>query len=153
MLTRVPIRLRKTCSCGSDDGYYVKVSGQNVAYCVCERAAGYNVPRAETVEVPRVVGSEPGVKPNKRVRIFERDGNACVECGRRSVDGAILNVAHLISLADGHALGISEAELFADENLYTACEICNLGRGRQSVSPQMFLRIVRARQCRAAAEK
>lgn len=58
----------------------------------------------------------------KRLRwqVLERDNHTCQYCGTTPADGA-LHVDHIIPVADG---GKTEAD-----NLITACEPCNTGKG------------------------
>jgi 5-methylcytosine-specific restriction endonuclease McrA len=90
----------------------------------CGRYAGYNAPRTETGRPRRSLRSRPQLSPSQRSRILERDNSTCLKCGG---DGP-LNVAHWISVQDGKAVGLSEAELFDDENLLVLCAECNVGR-------------------------
>ena len=57
-----------------------------------------------------------------RFSILQRDGFRCRYCGRSgSTPGVVLHVDHIVPRAAG---GTSTAE-----NLATACEECNLGKG------------------------
>lgn len=68
---------------------------------------------------------------SKRVRfeIFKRDGFKCMYCGAHPPE-AMLHVDHVIALAAG---GRDD-----EDNLITACEACNLGKGARdlNVAPQ-----------------
>lgn len=64
------------------------------------------------------------ISPRQRFQVFSRDEYRCVYCGATGKE-APLHVDHKISLADG---GTSEFD-----NLVTACERCNLGKGAKSV--------------------
>jgi 5-methylcytosine-specific restriction endonuclease McrA len=61
-----------------------------------------------------------------RFRILARDGFRCRYCGRQgSTPGVVLHVDHVVPLAVG---GTSR-----EDNLRTACEECNLGKGTWAV--------------------
>jgi hypothetical protein len=59
-----------------------------------------------------------------RWAVLARDGYTCVYCGNKP-PAVVLEVDHKVSEADG---GLTEIE-----NLVTACEDCNRGKGRKSV--------------------
>lgn len=138
------VKLRVACRCGGTAGRIDVRSGQNCVFCEsCGRYAGYNAPKSETGEQQRRVSSRADMKPSQRSRIFERDGGRCCVCGRSGTE-TMLHVGHVLSVADGTALGATVAELSSDENLVTMCEECNLGQGRRSLPPRMALLLVRA---------
>lgn len=60
-----------------------------------------------------------------RFRVLQRDGFRCQYCGRSAADGAALHLDHVVPVADG-------GETSAD-NLLTACDQCNLGKGTSPV--------------------
>ena len=60
-----------------------------------------------------------------RWKILKRDSFRCQICGSSQEDDVTLHVDHKTSLFDG---GTSE-----EENLWTLCEQCNLGKGRESI--------------------
>lgn len=62
-----------------------------------------------------------GIGARLRIRILERDGFRCVYCGQ-TADDAPLHVDHVIPLYEGGRTVAS--------NLVTACQSCNLGKGR-----------------------
>lgn len=64
-----------------------------------------------------------------RFEVFKRDGFACQYCGA-TPPGALLHVDHIVAVANG---GDNSAD-----NLITACQPCNLGKGAVplSVTPQ-----------------
>lgn len=62
---------------------------------------------------------------SKRFMIFKRDSYRCQICGSTQEGGAKLHVDHRIPLAKG---GSNE-----DENLWTLCEACNLGKSDQDL--------------------
>ena len=71
-------------------------------------------------------------------QILDRDHGRCVLCG--SSDD--LTIGHLLSVADGFALGALESELNDDANLAAMCEGCNAGLGARSVSARTYLVIM-----------
>lgn len=140
-----PITLRKPCACGSTSGHIRPKSGQDVAYCNCGKWAGYNVPRDESGKERRTLRSRPNIEPSRRVRILTRDAHRCIYCGRGPSDGVILTVGHLISVAEGEALGLTDKQLFHDDNLAAMCEEDNSGLGRNSVPARIIATLFRHR--------
>jgi len=68
------------------------------------------------------------VNPKLRWQILRRDNFACVLCGRKAVDRAVLEVDHIIPVVEG---GSSE-----DSNLRTTCFECNRGRSSRRAKRQ-----------------
>lgn len=66
-----------------------------------------------------------GVSPKLRFEVFKRDDFTCQYCGRHPPD-VLLHADHIISVNDGGADDI--------DNLITACEPCNLGKGATPLS-------------------
>lgn len=66
-----------------------------------------------------------GISKGTRFRIFTRDNFTCRYCGRQS-DTVVLVVDHVVPVVEG---GTNE-----DMNLATACEPCNQGKGRQTLT-------------------
>ena len=63
-----------------------------------------------------------------RFRILTRDGFRCRYCGRPgSAPGVVLHVDHVVPRAAGGAT--------TEDNLLTACDECNLGKGTRAVVP------------------
>ena len=63
-----------------------------------------------------------------RFRILTRDGFRCCYCGRPgSTPGVVLHVDHVVPVTAGGATN--------EDNLLTACEECNLGKGTWAVVP------------------
>jgi len=63
-----------------------------------------------------------------RFRIFRRDGFQCQYCGRVPPE-AVLRVDHIVPVADG---GTND-----EDNLTTACQECNAGKGRSPLDPSL----------------
>ncbi|WP_020394191.1 HNH endonuclease [Thiolinea disciformis] len=70
--------------------------------------------------------SKARVMPALRWQIFQRDHWKCVACGRRSHDGAILHVDHIIPRSHGGSDKL--------ENLQTLCNICNIGKSNRDTT-------------------
>lgn len=69
--------------------------------------------------------ARPGeVSPKRRWEVFERDKRTCVYCGRRPPE-VKLQVDHRVSIKDG---GTDDLD-----NLVTACDTCNRGKGASSL--------------------
>jgi 5-methylcytosine-specific restriction endonuclease McrA len=139
--------MRASCrDCGCPDGVVVTRGGQDTVRCRrCDRYAGYNAPRTETGRSRLSLRSRPQISPSQRSRILERDNSTCLRCGR---SGDLLNVAHWISVHDGKAEGLSEAELFDDENLLVLCAECNAGQGRETLPLRFMATVLRVRIAR-----
>ena len=62
-----------------------------------------------------------------RFRILARDGFRCRYCGRLGgTPGVVLHVDHIVPVAAGGTM--------SEDNLRTACEECNLGKGTRAVA-------------------
>lgn len=135
--------LRAPCRyCGETSGYLETRNGQDCVFCArCARLA-YNAPKSETGRAPRPVmdGREP-ISARRRVHLLERANGRCELCGATGN----LHIGHLVSLKDGPALGLSEAELNGDENLAVLCDACNLGLGSESVPARLMAALVKRR--------
>lgn len=69
------------------------------------------------------------VSTKTRFEVFKRDGFTCQYCGA-SPPGVLLHVDHILAVAAGGGNAI--------DNLITACQPCNLGKGARdlTVAPQ-----------------
>ncbi len=132
-----PYDMRKPCNeCGCELGVLTVRTHQNTVRCARCGRHSYNAPKVETGQEQRSVKTiRPGLKPSQQARILDRDHGRCVLCG--SSDD--LTIAHLLSIADGFALGATESELNDDANLAAMCEGCNAGLGARSVSSRTYL--------------
>ena len=66
------------------------------------------------------------IRARMRFDILQRDGFRCRYCGRPgTAPGVVLHVDHVIPFVAGGAT--------SEDNLVTACEECNLGKGTRSV--------------------
>lgn len=61
-----------------------------------------------------------GLSTKDRYRIRNRDGHRCQACGKGVIDGVKLHIDHKIPLDWGGSN--------LDDNLWTLCSICNLGK-------------------------
>lgn len=61
----------------------------------------------------------------RRFEVFKRDGFTCQYCGE-TPPNVILHIDHIISVKDG---GSND-----EDNLITACQACNLGKGARLLS-------------------
>jgi hypothetical protein len=77
-------------------------------------------PELSTIKTRRELFSK-----SRRFAIMKRDGYRCQLCGRSQEDGAKLHIDHRTPLVKG---GSNE-----DENLWTLCEDCNLGKSTREV--------------------
>jgi HNH endonuclease len=69
--------------------------------------------------------SRPPIGKKLRFEVFKRDGFTCVYCGAQP-PGVILHVDHVIPRANGGSDDI--------DNLVTACDGCNLGKGARELT-------------------
>jgi hypothetical protein len=117
------------------DGYVRTANGKEVMLCSrCGRPQFVVERGARTVTTVH-----NGIKPTQRARILQRDGR-CVMCSSKQN----LQVGHLLSVADGLAQGLTEAEINHDANLAAMCAECNAGVGPRSVYPWIAIPIIRA---------
>jgi len=65
------------------------------------------------------------VPPQLRFHVLQRDAFRCRYCGRSAPEGAVLQVDHLVPVASG---GTTD-----EDNLITACSVCNLGKSARHV--------------------
>jgi 5-methylcytosine-specific restriction endonuclease McrA len=139
--------MRAPCpGCGCAHGTITTKNGQDTVRCAeCARYC-YNAPRTETGREPRSLRTRPTIRPSQRTRILLRDNGACVLCHRHDVP---LDVGHLISVHDGHALGLSDAMLDSDGNLAAMCASCNSGLSDVSLPPHLVAAALRAQSKRA----
>lgn len=126
--------------CGTTKAALIPRNGQNTVRCArCGRHT-YNAPRVETGEAPRTVATvRVGVKPSQQARILDRDVGRCVLCGRSDQP---LVIGHLLSVEDGHRLGVEPRLLSDDANLAAMCEACNQGLSGRSVNPRTYAAIM-----------
>ena len=141
--TRAPSRpyvARQPCkSCGGTDARIRKVNGQNTVTCATCNLHIYNAPKHETGEAPRTVQTlRASVGPRRQALVLDLDGGRCVLCGSTES----LTIGHLLSVADGGAVGLTKDEINSTANLAAMCETCNLGLGALSVSARTYARVV-----------
>jgi 5-methylcytosine-specific restriction endonuclease McrA len=134
--------MHKPCpACGCLEGTTGTKGGQDVVRCANCRAYCYCAPRAETGRAPRSLRTRPTIRPSQRARILMFDNGTCVLCHRNDLP---LDVGHLISVHDGRALGLADAELNSDENLAAMCSPCNSGVGRETLPLRIVVAVLRA---------
>ena len=93
---------------------------------MAEVPTGYLGPETdEDDKIPDEKTPRESISKSRRFAVFKRDGNKCQLCGRSQDDGVKLHVDHRVPLAKG---GSNE-----DENLWTLCEDCNLGKSDRSL--------------------
>ena len=119
-------QMRAGCpECGSTAGTISPINGQDVVRCAqCGRYC-YNAPRTETGRPPRSLRARPQIPPSQSRRIFVRDRRTCLLCGRHDRP---LVIGHIISVREGRAYGLSDAELYHDENLTAMCQSATLAK-------------------------
>lgn len=117
-------------------------NGQDCVWCLGCGQFSHNAPKHETGRAVRSLRTRPDIKPSKRARVLDRDNGACIICHR--VDIA-LDVGHIVSVDEGRTLGMTEEQLFDDENLAAMCASCNSGFNAVSINPRLFAALVIAR--------
>ncbi len=134
-----PHDMRKPCACGCPLGVLTIRGNQNSVSCARCKTFIYNAPKTETGQKQRTVRTlRQTIKPAQQARVLDRDHGRCVLCGTADE----LTIGHLLSIADGCALGAIESELNHDANLAAMCEGCNAGLGSRSVSTRTYLIIM-----------
>lgn len=134
--------MRAPCTrCSAPEGRIVPTNGQNCVFCSACNKYCYNAPKTETGERTRSVQTvHSDIRPKQRARILIRANGLCELCGAH---GVTLHVSHLLSVKDGLAYDLTEAEINSDDNLAAFCEECNLGMGAQTITPRLFAAILR----------
>lgn len=72
----------------------------------------------------------PNIPKRLRFKVLKRDGFACRYCGLspNNCEGIVLHADHIVSVSDGGATN--------EQNLITACDCCNLGKWKDSLSQE-----------------
>jgi hypothetical protein len=140
--------LRTPCPCGGVTGFVQTRNGQDCVFCGSCGSFRYNAPKSETGRETRSMRTRPDIPATQRTRILDRDLRRCVIC--HTADRP-LDLGHLVSVAEGREHGLTDAELFSDDNLAAMCAPCNSGYGAVSVNPRIFVALVRAAYQRKAA--
>jgi len=147
------IQMRAVCTGGCKDhatgkgwtqGESKSVAGQNTVRCTLCRKWQYNAPKSETGEEQRHIKTRDNIKAATRARILTRANGLCELCGVSSKI-SILHVSHILSVDDSHCTDITPEEVNHDDNLASLCEACNLGMGKLSFNPRLYLRLLRRR--------
>lgn len=152
--TPAPYQMREPCKfCGDPWGTITRTNGQNVVRCgTCGRAL-YNAPRTETGERQRSVTTvRNGIPPKLRAQVIIRANRRCELCGAPAAGTEGLMVDHMLSVADGVQLGLTEAHLNNIANLAALCPECNLGKGRAALPVYLMVAILQARTVTDADE-
>jgi 5-methylcytosine-specific restriction endonuclease McrA len=140
------LTLRKACVCGGKTGRIQPTNGQNCVYCLLCGKFQYNAPRTETGEKRRSIQTTHElITPSKRARVLNRANGRCELCGNLRD----LSVGHLLSVADGHAEGLTDAQINSDENLCAMCTECNLGQGQINASARFYMALLVRRNSNA----
>ena len=120
------IGMRAAClNCGGADGH-LKTSAQDTVRCASCGRHCYNATRKETGRSVRSPISRPEVRSSQRVRVLQCDRGACFICGCSNVP---LQIGRIVSVREGRALGLSDAELFHDDSLVVALRRMQFGPG------------------------
>lgn len=149
---REPYAPRSPCTrCGCAQAFIAPSGGQDVVRCWDCGGAMYCAPKTETGKRTRSVSTvHRGIRPHVRARILARATGRCEMCGAR---GGVMHVGHLIAVAVGLNVGMTDRELNDDENLAALCEECNLGQGTEPMPLRLAIAILRARIAWSGAQR
>jgi len=93
---------------------------------MAEVPTGYLGPETEADNVvPSTTTPRESISKTRRFQILKRDNYRCQLCGKSADDAVKLHVDHRLAVAKG---GSSE-----DDNLWTLCEQCNLGKSDETL--------------------
>lgn len=93
---------------------------------IAEVPTGYFGPETEKDdEIFPEATPRDGISKSRRYDLMKRDGFRCQLCGTTQESGGVLHLDHRIALANGGSN--------MDENLWTLCETCNLGKSAKSL--------------------
>ncbi|MEK6675457.1 MAG: HNH endonuclease [Planctomycetota bacterium] len=93
---------------------------------MAEVPTGYLGPETEADNVvPSIRTPRESISKTRRFQILKRDNYRCQLCGKSADDAVKLHVDHRLAVAKG---GSNE-----DDNLWTLCEQCNLGKSDESL--------------------
>lgn len=144
--------LRTPCKgCGGTAGVIEPRNGQDCVFCVWCSTYQYNAPRTETGREVRKLTRGP-LKTKLKTAVWIRAGRRCELCGTPVEATNGLAIDHMLSVEDGKALGLSEAQLNNIENLAAMCEECNSGKGRTTLPLWLVVNILKARTRHLEAE-
>jgi hypothetical protein len=142
------IALRNPCfRCGHGEGRIETRNGQDCVFCLGCDLHQYNARKTETGRKARSVSTtHDAIKPKLRSKIIDRANRRCERCGKPAEQAKTgLHVGHVVSVADGHAYGLSDAEINSPENLIAECDECNLGHSSEPLPLRMYVAILTAR--------
>lgn len=136
--------MRTPCpDCGCTWGIIHTNNGQDTVRCHgCNRFC-YNAPKWETKREPRSLQTRPNISVSQRARILLRDNGTCVLCHRPDV---AIELGHIISVKDGKSCGLSDAQIYSDENLAAMCASCNSGISSATLPLRFLVTVLIARQ-------
>lgn len=138
------IQMRQPCKkCQHSDGSIATVNGQDTVRCSQCDTFQYNAPKTETGRKVRTISTtHEMISASLRARILERATGRCEICG----SGKDLHVGHVLSVADGHAEGLTDQEINNPDNLAAMCAACNLGQGSISLPPRFLAALLHRRR-------
>ena len=143
--TNDPYVMREPCrACAATDGVIEERGGQQSVRCINGHWV-YNAPKTETGLAQRSITTiHNGIKPSQRARILDWALGRCELCGGMKN----LHVSHLLAVKDGFEAGLTDQEINSDGNLAALCEECNLGLSSLSISPLLYVVLLRNRASR-----
>lgn len=125
----------QNCSkkCGNSD-YFIAWNNRHLAaHCIkCGTWFKFVSHTRMSINTNRNNKRMHNVPPKQRFRILKRDQYRCQTCGITSQE-TTLHVDHKTSIKDATTQGWNKQQINADENLWTLCENCNLGKGTTSL--------------------
>lgn len=139
MIMRAPCKY----ACGSQQGRIETRGGQDCVYCCGCGRHQYNAPKTETGRAVRSLSTtHAAIRPKLRTAVLERANSCCEICHRGDRP---LQVGHVVSVADGHDIGLPDSIINSMENLIAECDECNSGAGAGTKPLRMYLAILKAR--------
>jgi 5-methylcytosine-specific restriction endonuclease McrA len=137
------IEMREPCRfCRNATGTMEMKNGQDTVRCAWCNKHCYNAPKSETGREQRSLRTRPNIKVSQRSRILLRDNATCILCHRTDI---AIDIGHIISVQDGRAEGMTDTELFHDENLATMCDSCNSGLSSETLPLRILISVLKAR--------
>lgn len=127
------------CECGCETGIVFSRGLQDILRCEkCDKYL-FNASRVITGKKKRTLKTtHEAISTKQRYEIIERANGVCETCGSKN----LLQVAHVISVADGHAMDIPDDVINSNENLICQCAECNSGLSGGTIPLRMYVAIL-----------
>ena len=141
------IQLRNACRfCGCETGQVKTRGGQDCVFCEACCGWQYNAPKVETGRKQRSLKTTHElITPSIRWRVIERANGVCESCRCSPPASVGLQVGHVVSVEDGHKVGLTDQQINSVENLIAQCPECNSGASSRTLPIWMYVAILKAR--------